>query len=130
MKRILLAVLAVAALVACSAGSGMEKELVGSYSAKPEIEIADSTDFAAQMAAAMLSAMQIDMDFQKDGSMKMVSTMGGRSQSIGMTWKIASDSLYLTDSLKTVQTFGIAKTAEGFTLKGSDLTFVLTPKAE
>ena len=42
MKKNLLAVAAVAALVACSGKTGLEKELVGSYSAKPEIEVADS----------------------------------------------------------------------------------------
>lgn len=125
MKKVLLAVLAAVALVACS-GNGMESELVGKYSAKPEIEVVDSTDFAAQMTAAMLSSMQIDMNFKTGGDMDMISSMGGRSQSISMKWKLEADSLYLTDSLKTVQTFGIAKDGAGFILTGSDIKFVLT----
>lgn len=68
MKKFLLAVAAVAALVACSGKSGMEKELVGNYTAKPEIEIADSTDFGAQMAAAMLSQMKMEMNFKGNGT--------------------------------------------------------------
>lgn len=130
MKKFLLAVAAVAALVACSGKSGMEKELVGNYTAKPEIEIADSTDFGAQMAAAMLSQMKMEMNFKGNGTVDMTVSMGTSSESSTQKWEIKADSLILTDSTKTTQAFGIAKTAEGFKLTSEQLNLVLTPKAE
>lgn len=130
MKKLLLAVVAVAALVACSGKSGLEKELVGNYAAKPEIEIADSTDFGAQMAAAMLSQMKMDMNFKDNGTMDMTVSMGANSQSSTQKWEIKADSLILTDSTKMTQAFGIAKTAEGFKLTSEQLNLVLTPKAQ
>lgn len=130
MKKLLLAVAAVAALVACTGKTALEKELVGSYTAKPEIEIADSTDFGAQMAAAMLSQMKMDMNFKDNGTVDMTVSMGPNSQSSIQNWKIKADSLIMTDSLQTVQSFGIVKTPEGFTLTSEQLNLILTPKAE
>lgn len=130
MKKILLAVVAVAALVACSGKTGLENELVGSYSAKPEIEVADSTDFGAQLAAAMLSQMKMDMDFKDNGTVDMTVTMGSNSQSTLAKWEIKADSLVITDSTQTTQSFGIAKTTDGFKLTSEQMNLVLTPKAE
>lgn len=130
MKKILLAVVAVAALVACSGNSGLEKELVGSYSAKPEIEVADSTDFSAQLAAAMLSQMKMDMNFKDNGTVDMTVSMGPNSQSTLAKWEIKADSLFITDSTKTTQSFGIAKTTDGFKLTSEQMNLLLTPKAE
>lgn len=130
MKTKLLAVAAVAALVACSGKVGLEKELVGSYSAKPEIEVADSTDFSAQLAAAMLSQMKMDMDFKSNGTVDMSVSMGASSDSVQGTWEIKADSLFITDDAKTVQGFGIAKTADGFKLTSEQMNLVLTPKTE
>ncbi len=130
MKKILLAVVAVAALVACSGKTGLEAELVGSYSAKPEIEVADSTDFGAQLAAAMLSQMKMDMDFKDNGTVDMTVTMGSNSQSTLAKWEIKADSLVITDSTQTTQSFGIAKTADGFKLTSEQMNLLLTPKAE
>lgn len=130
MKKNLLAVAAVAALVACSGKTGLEKELVGSYSAKPEIEVADSTDFSAQLAAAMLSQMKMDMDFNSDGTIDMSVSMGANSQSTQGKWEVRADSLFITDSTQTVQGFGVAKTADGFKLTSEQMNLVLTPKAE
>lgn len=130
MKKILLAVVAVAALVACSGKTGLEKELVGSYSAKPEIEVADSTDFGAQLAAAMMAQMKMDLSFKDNGTVDMTVSMGGSSQSTVAKWEIKADSLFITDSTKTVESFGIAKTAEGFKLTGEQMNLLLTPKAE
>lgn len=130
MKKILLAVVAVAALVACSGNSGLEKELVGSYSAKPEIEVADSTDFGAQLAAAMMAQMKMDLNFKDNGTVDMTVSMGSNSQSTVGKWEIKADSLFITDSTQTVESFAIAKTADGFKLTGAQMNLVLTPTAE
>lgn len=130
MKKILLAVVAVAALVACSGKTGLEKELVGSYSAKPEIEVADSTDFSAQLAAAMLSQMKMDMNFQENGTIDMTVSMGPNSESTRGKWEIKADSLFITDSTMTTERFGIAKTADGFKLTSEQMNLILTPKAK
>ncbi len=130
MKKILLAVAAVAALAACSGKTGLEKELVGSYSAQPEIEIADSTDFSAQLAAAMMAQMKMDFDFNDNGTVDMTVSMGANSKSTVGKWEIKADSLFITDSLQTVEGFAIAKTADGFKLSGEQMNIVLTPKAK
>lgn len=60
----------------------------------------------------------------------MTVSMGSSSESSTQKWEIKADSLIFTDSTKTTQTFGIAKTAEGFKLTSEQLNLVLTPKAE
>lgn len=130
MKKILWAVAAATVLVACAGKTGLEKDLVGSYSAKPEIAVADSTDLSAQLAAAMLAQMTMDIDINDNGTIDVTVSVGNGSESTQGRWKVESDSLFITDSTNTVQGFGVVKTTDGFKLTSEQMNLILTPKAE
>ncbi|WP_304707789.1 hypothetical protein [uncultured Rikenella sp.] len=125
MKRFFLAIAAVAALVACSGKTGIEKELVGAYDAKMEVVLPDSTDAAAaEMAEAVVTQMKVEMDFKSDGKVTMV--MNGQQH--GGTWEMQADSsLVIVDPSGTLN-FKVTKTDDGFKLTGDEMSFALTPK--
>ena len=130
MKKILLAAATVSALVACSGKSGLEKELVGEYTGRVEMEV-DSTDVGAQMVAAMISQMKMEVSINDNGTIGMNMQMGGDTQSVQGTWSVKADSLFITDSLNTTtQGYLVTKTEEGFKLADRQAILILTPKAE
>ena len=129
MKKMLLAVAAVSALVACSGKSGLEKEMVGHYSGRVEMEV-DSTDMGAQMVAAMISQMKMDVSFNDDGTIIMSMEMGGESQSVQGTWSAKADSVFISDSMNTTQAYLVTKTADGFKLTDRQANLILSSKAE
>ena len=128
MKKFLWTV-AAAALVACTGKSGLEKELVGHYEAKPEIEIADSTDIVAQMAASIFSQLEMSMNFQANGTFDITLSMGTESHSYQGDWKVRNDSLFLAAEEK-IQALGIVKADNGFKLTSDEMNLILTPKAD
>ena len=125
MKKIFLTLAAALVLVACSGTTGLKGELVGDYNA--EMPDTSEDDVAAQMAAAMLSQIKMEMNFQANGTVDIVRSMGENSNTAQAAWEVKADSLFIIEDSKT-QSFQVCKTDDGFKLNGEEMSFVLTKK--
>lgn len=127
MKKIFLTLAAALVLVACSGTTGLKGELVGDYNAEIALPDTSEDDVAAQMAAAMLSQIKMEMNFQANGTVDIVRSMGENSNTAQADWEVKADSLFIIEDSKT-QSFQVCKTDDGFKLNGEEMSFVLTKK--
>ena len=132
MKKFLLTVAAAAVAVACGGNAGetnLEKALVGDYKAEISLPNTSGDEAAAQMAAAILSQIEMEMNFKANGTVDMTSSMGGKSETSEGKWEVKADSLFITDETQT-KGFQLIKTDDGFKLMNDEMGFILTPKED
>lgn len=132
MKKFLLTVAAAVVAVACGGNAGetsLEKALVGDYKAEISLPNTSGDEAAAQMAAAILSQIEMEMNFKANGTVDMTSSMGGKSETSEGKWEVKADSLFITDDTQT-KGFQLVKTDDGFKLINDEMGFILTQKED
>lgn len=129
MKKVFVAAIAAFMMVAC-AKSGLSTEIVGNYNGKMmPVTAIDTTDMGQMMMMSMMSAIQMEFDFQKDGNLMNKVSANGEEETFEMKWEVKGDSLFMNqgDAGET-QAFGVIKTDNGYDLMTGDFKIELSRK--
>ncbi|HLP19555.1 MAG TPA: hypothetical protein VK174_04610 [Chitinophagales bacterium] len=128
MKKILLASVCCAFLIACNTKGGgvTNKDIVGSYSGTIKLDsIPQGNDETTQKTIEMLKSIKLSYEFKEDGTGKSAGEMMGMKNEMDIKWALQGSDTLKLDVKGREEIYVLKKTEKGMDLSAQGATIVL-----